>query len=78
MAIRDFSLEKTISTLEGKIALEGMESHAAVDMADIIPATACEMGTGSYVIKQAGFLCLFYGPTSSLVLHVSAEIVHAI
>ncbi|KAK2172291.1 hypothetical protein NP493_973g00030 [Ridgeia piscesae] len=49
MAIRDFSLEKTISTLEGKIAREGMESHAAVDMADIIPATACEMGTEAQI-----------------------------
>ena len=59
LAIQDFSLEKTISTLEGKITREGMDSHAAVDMADIIPATACEMGTGIYIVKLSGFLCLF-------------------
>ena len=53
LAMQDFSLQKTISSIEGKIDRGEMESHVALDMADVIPHSANEMGSGNIPILCA-------------------------
>ena len=52
LAMQDFSLQKTISSIEGRIDRGEMESHVALDMADVIPHSANEMGSGNILIHH--------------------------
>ena len=51
--IREFTVQRTISSIEGQSDHGRMESHIELDMADIIPASANEMGSGNIIIQSS-------------------------